>query len=177
MATGLVTGQPMTLEEYERLPEDPRVEFLDGHLLVSPSPNLVHQKAANRLLFALQDVLPDDLDVTTAWSWRVGRNEFIPDLVVFPRGEDRVRLTRTPVLIVEVLSSNRGDDLVLKSARYAAAGLPHYWVLDPRDRVLTAYVLTDGLYELAASVEQDTPAQVSFGPGSLRVDVAQLLAD
>lgn len=140
METGLVTGQPMSLAEYERR-------------------------------------LPPDLRVGTEWNWRVGRNEFIPDVIVVPRSDEDIRFTGTPVLVVEILSSDRGDDLVLKSARNGSAGLRHYWVLDPRDRVLTAYVLTDGLYSLASSVEATRPAEVSFGPACLLVDVAELLAD
>lgn len=136
VTTGLVKGQPMTLEQYQQLPEDSRVEYLDGYLLVSPSPVRIRQKAITRLAAIFEAALPAALDVTTGWSWRARRNEFIPDVMVHPRTTETVRFTGTPHLVVEVLSGNRGDDLVLKSARYAAAGLPHYWVLDPRDRVL-----------------------------------------
>ena len=170
-------GQPMSWEQYTELPEDPRVEFLDGRLLVSPSPSRVHQNAARRLAAALEPVLPEDLRVTTAWSWRTASAEFIPDVMVHAHTAETTRFTGTPQLVVEVLSGNRGDDLVLKSARYAAAGLPHYWVLDPRDRVLDTYVLHDGLFTPGARVACDHPAEVGFGPAAVRVDVAALLAD
>jgi len=38
---------------------------------------------------------------------------------------------------VEILSpSTRSRDLGVKLRRYAAAGVPHYWILDPRARTL-----------------------------------------
>ena len=95
--------------------------------------------------------------------------------MVHPRTEEDLRFTGTPVLAVEILGSNRGDDLVTKAFKYAAAGLPHHWVLDPRDRVLDAYVLEDGAYRLAVRVTGGAPADVAFGPAVLRVDVDALL--
>ena len=47
-----------TLEEFERLrdaaPPGPRYEFLDGEILVSPSPNRVHQRIVVRLTVLLE---------------------------------------------------------------------------------------------------------------------------
>jgi len=67
-----------------------------------------------------------------------GRAEFIPDVIVVPASGEQARCTGTPVLAIEVLSTNRSDDLILQTGRYAAAGLPHYWIVDPRDRTFSA---------------------------------------
>lgn len=40
--------------------------------------------------------------------------------------------------------------------RYAAAGVPHYWIVDPRTRTLEAYQLSQQGYEQVGS----------HGPGS-----------
>ncbi len=45
--------------------------------------------------------------------------------MVYPDTEETTRFTGTPVLCVEVLSSNRATDLVVKTTRYAALGVDH----------------------------------------------------
>jgi Uma2 family endonuclease len=44
-------------------------------------------------------------------------------------------LEGAPDLVVELLSpSTRRRDRGLKMQKYAAAGVPHYWIVDPRTR-------------------------------------------
>ena len=64
-----------------------------------------------------------------------------PDILLL---RDRsTRVTRTalagPDLVVEVVSPDHPErDLVEKRADYAEAGIPEYWIADPRDETLTA---------------------------------------
>lgn len=64
--------------------------------------------------------------------------------MVYPATEEMTRFAGVPVLVTDVLSGNRSDDLVTKSGKYAVAGLSHCWVVDPRDHPLHTYVLSDG---------------------------------
>ncbi|GAB2699884.1 Uma2 family endonuclease [Thalassiella azotivora] len=174
----LASGTPLTWEMYEQLPEDLRAEYVDGRLQMTPSPTRQHQAACLRLATALQAVVRDDTRVALAWAWKPDVDEFIPDVMVHPVTTEQVRFTGTPLLVVEVLSTNRSTDLVLKTNRYARAGLAHYWVLDPTTGTLDAFDLTeDGLYARVAQVTAGQPQEVVFGPSTLQVDVAALLAD
>ena len=59
-----------------------------------------------------------------------------PDLIVLADVPPGDVVTTEPLVVVEVLSSNRSDDLVRKSTEYLAAGAGQYWIVDPRDRVM-----------------------------------------
>lgn len=172
----LVDGQAMSWDEYVALGEEPRAEYVDGKVLVSPSPDRLHSRIGRRLADAIEAVLPEELDVDTEWSWTTGGDEFIPDVVVYTGTEETVRLTAVPLLAVEILSTSSCADLVMKAFKHAAAGLPHYWIVDPRDEVVDAFELVDGAYVAKAHVTVDEPADVSFGPASLRVDLRELTA-
>lgn len=168
--------RPLTWEDYVNLGEDVRAEYIDGYAVMTPSPSREHQVACHRLVRALEDRLPGGYEVISAWAWKPDQNEFIPDVMVHPATAESIRFTGTPALVVEVLSTNRRDDLVLKLNRYAQAGLPHYWILDPANRVLLAYGLDGGeVYDLLTVVDEHEPREISYGIAGALIDVPALL--
>ena len=73
-----------------------------------------------------------------------------PDLLLLrdrsdPRRQDRFWLGAD--LVVEVVSPDDPDrDLVEKRVEYAAAGIPEYWIADPRDETITVLALEGEAY-------------------------------
>lgn len=98
-----------------------------------------------------------------------------PDLLVAPLADFSEKdLPVPPLLAVEILSpSNRGYDLVDKHELYERAGIPSYWVIDPRTAELIAWELRDGAYAEIARVrgdevfEAEQPFPVSVVPGEI----------
>ena len=62
----------------------------------------------------------------------------------------------------EVLSPSTCKlDLVHKRPIYASAGIGHLWLVDPVERILEAFRLHDGKWQLIATVEDDDPVRIA----------------
>ena len=148
-----------TYEDYRTAPPDKRYELLDGELLLTPAPNLRHQRLQLRLgmrlaqfikerglgelFFAPCDVVLSDTDVVQ------------PDLLFVSRerrhllsGGDNVR--GAPDLVVEILSPATAErDRGYKRTLYAKHGVKEYWLVDPADETVWIHTLRNGSLALA----------------------------
>lgn len=176
----LLNPGPITRAELDAMPDDGRRhELLDGILLVTPAPAPMHQVAAARLARVLGNAAPAGLEVLPAPLDVVLAKDTIvqPDVLVarFSDLTDR-DLPTAPLLAVEVLSpSTRRYDLLLKRARYEAAGTPSYWVVDPGVPSIIAWELRDGVYAEAGRATGDEPLELTE-PYAVRIVPADLVA-
>jgi len=175
---GALVRVPMSWEEYEALEPDARHEYVEGCLVVNPRAGLGHQVALFRLAQLLDAAVAPGYQVYPEGAWKPGSDEWAPDIMVAPLCRD-VRFTGIPELVVEVLSTNRARDLVMKSTHYSAAGLPRYWVLDPDPETLelTAFELRDGIFEEVCNAGADDEVTLDFGVGTVKLNLRQLMAD
>ena len=137
----------------ESLPHDVNphaYEIVDGALVVTPSPDVVHEavsaelRAMLRAAYGPEYLVGGPIDIDLNPSYRT------PDLVVIPTSLVGHRTRPLPpsdvLLVVEVVSPGSvTTDRITKPAQYAAAGIPAYWRLetDP-DISLTVYRLPEG---------------------------------
>ncbi len=150
----------LTVEDYMALPADgKRYELLEGELVVVPSPNTAHQRIVGNLYLLLrQHVQRNALgEVFTApYDIVLGHRVVAqPDLVFVSQENAEIILPAhvrgVPDLVVEVVSpSSAKRDLLQKRRIYARYGVPNYWVVDPDDREVVAFVLEDEEYREAA---------------------------
>lgn len=164
----------MTYDAYVALGES-RLEYIDGAARVNPSPRRSHQDASRQIANFLADALPRGFVVTEAWSWRPTNDEFIPDVMVLADTDEDIRYTGLPELVVEIISSDRSSDLVVKSRKYADVGLKHYWVVDVPVRTITVFELQSGGYAEQHVLVDDEHAQVNIGPCVVDLCPARLL--
>lgn len=139
----------ITAEEYFKLTADreDRTELLDGEIVALAAPNEAHQTITGRLFSKIDgfilsnkgtckallspfDVVLDDGNIVQ------------PDVLVIcdPSKRDGKRCYGAPDLVIEVLSSDRDNDLIRKQELYKSAGVREYWIVDPRGRKTWVYV-------------------------------------
>lgn len=170
---------PFTPEDRERMPEDGRrVELIDGALLVSPSAGRPHNDLLMHLFFLLHAACPPDVTIyPVPYDYRLPDNsELVPDITV-ARTEDLgdKRLTRTPLLVVEVISpSSRLIDPLVKRAKYQNAGVPAYWIADPDAGRLVVLELRDGVLTERAVIERGSEPVTLQRPFPVTVHLPEL---
>lgn len=146
-------------------PEDGnRYEVIDGALSMTPPPLWAHQYGLGNLYLRVGNhVYRQGLGKIVVAPVGVvldEENGLQPDIVFISSERLHIIAERgiegAPDLVVEVLSpSTRARDRGIKMRRYAAGGVPHYWILDPSSRSLEPYRLGEHGYELTGT----------YGPG------------
>jgi Uma2 family endonuclease len=139
-------GRVWTIDDLSGTPDDGnRYEIADGSLLVSPPPSIPHLKVNSRLRRMLDRQSPSSLfviDCAAGIDIRRRTTCYIPDVMIvnasaLATAKD-VFHSADVLLVAEVLSpGNAGKDLVQKRHDYAAAGIPRYWIVDPREQAIT----------------------------------------
>lgn len=82
-----------------------------------------------------------------------------------------------PDLVIEVISeSNRTHDTVVKFRDYARFGVAEYWLVDPRENLISTWRLDGNLYELLGRAGSSDLVTSRVLP-ELRLDAAQVLAE
>lgn len=148
----------MTARQFLELGEDPpgvRLELVNGEVAVSPSALPRHSYTVVRLTILLGNHIDRHslgrlyTDVDTIFGEHDVRR---PDLLFFAK--DRLHLIGEkamegpPDLCVEVLSPSSGTiDRRDKFEQYEAAGVAHYWLLDPKAKLIEGFRLLNGKYE------------------------------
>lgn len=171
-------SRPFTRADLEAMPDDGhRYELIDGVLVVTPAPTPRHQRVQMALIRMLLPVLPTGLELLAAPVDVALADDTVmqPDLLIAPTESFSDRdLPVAPVLAIEILSpSTRRLDLMLKRARYEAAGCQHYWVVDPDGPRILAWSLRDSSYVEVADVSGDEELHVKE-PVELRVTPSAL---
>ena len=161
-----------TLEDYYALPDERRVELLDGVIYDMAAPSVIHQHIIIKMVVAIDNhitknngrclVLASPVDVQIDCD---DRSMLEPDVIVVcdPSKNTNRCILGAPDLVIEILSpSSVKMDTKLKMAKYATAGVREYWVIDPdKERVCVYWTDESGMPAIYGS-QDDVPVGI-FG--------------
>lgn len=164
--------------DYFSLPGNRLVELVDGFVEVLPMPSLQHQFLVRLIFLALHNVCDSrqaGIVMTAPTRVRVADRHFREPDVLFVSSQNLMRrqaqFWETADLVVEIISPDDPDrDLVDKRRDYAAAGIPEYWIVDPRDESLRVLTLESAEYVDAGAL----PVAKSRVLPDFSVDVVEL---
>ena len=138
-----------TLEDYLAIPDERRVELIDGVIYDMSSPLGHHQIIAGQIYFHLVSyisgkggpcipfIAPIDVQLDCDDKTIVQ-----PDILILCDRSKYTpqRIVGAPDFVVEVLSkSTREKDMFLKLNKYRSAGVREYWMVDPDKKTVIAY--------------------------------------
>lgn len=162
-----------TLEDYYKLPDDPRMELIDGVLYDMTAPTSGHQliigfiyaqlfnHVATHKGSCLPMVSPVDVQLDCDDKTMVE-----PDLlIVCDRDKviDRC-VYGAPDFIIEVLSrSTKKKDAVIKLNKYLNAGVREYWMIDPMKKKVIVYDFEHDEYPVLYGFDAKVPVQIWDG--------------
>ncbi|HUO09328.1 MAG TPA: Uma2 family endonuclease [Phycisphaerae bacterium] len=149
----------MRSQQFLMMGEDPpglRLELVNGEIVVSPSPTSEHSDVVMNLIEILRPYVREKklgrmlADVDTVLMEDTTRR---PDLLFVSRRRAKIVqevVMGAPDLCIEVVSpASATMDRVEKFKLYETAGVKNYWIVDPHARMVEAFVLKGGAFELA----------------------------
>ncbi len=142
-----------TIDDYYALPDDQRVELIDGVFYDMTAPIPFHQLAIGTIYVQIANYIKENggdcmvfLSPTDVQLDCDNRTMVEPDIFILC---DRNLITRkniygAPDFILEVISpSTKRKDYTIKLNKYLEAGVKEYWIVDPYTPMIFTYVFGD----------------------------------
>lgn len=172
-----------TIRDYYALPEERRVELIDGCFYDMSAPTFLHQKIAGEIHRQIANFIMDKggscqpllspVDIQLDCD---ERTMLQPDVAILCH-DDKVRrwgVYGAPDFVLEVISpSTRKKDYTKKLAKYEAAGVREYWILDPYQKRLLVYFFEEENYPFICGL--DKPVPVNIYNGELEIQFKNIL--
>ncbi len=155
----------ITMEQYENLPENIRVEVFEGQIYYMASPSQIHQTILTELLVSIRSYLKkkgDNCQVFPApFDVKLSDHPLTlvqPDIMIVCDKDklDGKRCNGSPDFVIEIISpSNPSDDYIRKLYYYKNYGVREYWIVDPRNQTILVYFFEQDSFNVRQYSFQD----------------------
>lgn len=170
-----------TVEDYRALPDERRVELIDGCFYDMAAPTSLHQKIAGEIYRQIANYIfdqggacevlisPIDVQLDCDEKTMVQPDVIIvcdPERVTFPC------IYGAPDFVLEVVSpSSSKKDCIKKLKKYYDAGVREYWILDPEQELILVYDFSAEVCPKICSLNQLESLSVAIYEGKLEINL------
>lgn len=161
-----------TLDDYYALPEECRVELIDGIFYDLNAPAPIHQIIAGNIYAKLLSYITEKggscipiMSPTDVQLDMDDKTMLQPDLFIVCNRDQilSTHLYGAPDFVLEVLSkSTRRKDMKIKLNKYKNAGVREYWMVDPAAQQVIVYVFADPVNPVIYGFDAKVPVNI-FG--------------
>ena len=162
-----------TVEDYRALPEERRVELIDGYFYDMAAPTFLHQQIAGEIYRQIANFILDNggnckplispVDVQLDCD---ERTMVQPDVGILCH-DDKIEkwgVYGAPDSVLEIISpSTRRKDCIKKLDKYMDAGVREYWILDPYQKKLLVYLAQGDACPIIYGLEEPVPIRIYDG--------------
>ncbi|MDO4804028.1 MAG: Uma2 family endonuclease [Lachnospiraceae bacterium] len=170
-----------TIEDYYAMPDDKRIELIDGFIYDMAASGQLHQEILGRIYHQILPcvdahpecevfIAPADVRLDNS-NWTMVQ----PDLFIVcnRKDDDFQRFNGAPDFIIEIVSpSSRYHDMFRKLNKYRLARVKEYWIIDPQRLKITVYDFEHE--ELPMTHTFDETIQIGISKGRCKVDFAAI---
>ena len=162
-----------TIEDYLALPDDIRVELIDGVFYDMSAPAFIHQRIAGLIHTVFENYIdsnhgmcspmlaPSNVQLDCDDKTMVQPDFFVicdRDKIIGPR------VVGAPDLVIEILSpSNWFHDVVRKLKKYRNAGVKEYWIVMPESKKVMVYFFENSADPIEYSFNDTIPVNIWDG--------------
>ncbi len=172
-----------TVDDYRAIPEERRVELIDGCIYDMAAPTTFHQLIAGEVYRQISNYILGKGGKCTPFISPVDvqldcdeKTMIQPDVVILC-DEDKLKafgIYGAPDFVLEVTSkSTKTRDYGKKLAKYMDAGVREYWIVNPYQKTILVYDFTGDVYPVIYGMDADVP--VAIYHGELTINISGLI--
>lgn len=177
----LVNEKIYSVQDIYDLPEGQRAEVIDGQMYMMAPPNRKHQEIAGELYRRISNYIYSNngqckpyIAPFAVFLNSDDRNYVEPDISVVC---DKNKLNEkgcngAPDWVIEIVSpGSQRMDYMIKLFKYQTAGVREYWIVDPKDEIVTVY---DFEHDDMGKYSFNDTVKVGLYPG-FEIDFSQVI--
>lgn len=162
-----------TIDDYCALPDDQRVELIDGYFYDMAAPSTFHQLIVGEIHRQIANYIIDKDGACTPFISPVDvqlnndeKTMVQPDVVIVCNPDQIItrNIVGAPDFLLEVISpGSRRKDYIMKLHKYEEADVREYWLVDPYQKIVMVYFFEDDACPAIYPLDSDIPVNIFGG--------------
>lgn len=172
-----------TVDDYRALPDDQRVELIDGYFYDMSAPTFLHQMIGGEIYRQISNFILEHggscIPLISPIDTQLDCDERTmvqPDVAILCQNDKAKKwgIYGAPDFVLEVISpSTRRKDYTKKLSKYMDAGVREYWILDPYQEKLIVYFFESEVCPVIYGLNRPVP--IGIYSGELEIEFSNIV--